>query len=157
MKVQLFVGAVMLATTPLLAAPPASDRSTTKPADTVTVTGCVQGEADYRKTMDKGRGGTAGTGVGAGNEFVLTNATGGDAKETAYELTGANEKLAAAHVGHRVTVTGMLKPAEVSASGKPTGGATAGTPPSGVDVLSKDLQLRELEVSNIKMLSADCK
>jgi hypothetical protein len=121
----------------------------------VTISGCIQREADWRKANDKGAGGAAGTGAGAGNEFVLTNASGGgaDAKASAgaaYELTGANEKLAAAHVGHRVEVTGTVKP------GSATGGPTAGAPPGGTDVVSKDLQLRELEVSGVKMISADC-
>ena len=124
----------------------------------VTISGCIQREAEWRKTNDKGKGGVAGTGVGAGDEFVLTNASGGagggaDAKGAAgaaYELTGANEKMAAAHVGHRVEVTGMVKP------GSATGGPTAGAPPRGTDVVSKDLQLRELEVSGVKMISADC-
>ena len=41
-------------------------------AQKVTVVGCVVRETDYRKAQDAGRGGVAGTGVGAGNEFVLT-------------------------------------------------------------------------------------
>jgi hypothetical protein len=122
----------------------------------VTITGCIQREADWRKANDKGKGGVAGTGAGAGDEFVLANASGGAADTkgaaggAAYELTGANEKLAAPHVGHRVEVSGMVKP------GSATGGPTAGAPPRGTDVVSKDLQLRELEVSAVKMISADC-
>ena len=121
----------------------------------ITVTGCVQSEADYRRAQDKGRGGVAGTGVGVGNEFILINASSaGDTKKAdaaaAYELTGPNEKLAAAHVGHRVEITGILK------AGSATGGPTAGAPPRGTDVVSKDLKLRELEVTNVKMISADC-
>jgi hypothetical protein len=97
-----------------------------------------------------------------GNEFVLANASmgagagsptgtaGTTGSNTAYELTGANEKLAAQHVGKRVEIAGMLKPAEVGAAGRPTGGPTAGAPPSGVDVASKDLQLRELEVTSVR-------
>ena len=50
----------------------------------------------------------------------------------------------------------MLKPAEVGASGKPTGGATAGQPPSGVDVASKDLQLRELEITSVREAPGTC-
>jgi hypothetical protein len=130
----------------------------------VTIAGCIQSEADYRKAQDAGRGGVAGTGVGVGNEFVLSNATiakGGagssaTTKGMAYELTGANEAQAAKHVGHRVEITGKLKAAEVGASGAPTGGPTAGKPPAGVDVTSKDLQLRELEVVSIKMVSDTC-
>src|SRR5512134_740221 len=41
----------------------------------VTMTGCIQSEADYRRARDAGRGGVAGTGLGAGNEFVLVNAS----------------------------------------------------------------------------------
>ena len=164
MKQLLTVTAAVLAAAPLFAAdiqtPAGKDA-----AQTITVTGCVQRESDYRKERDKGRGGVAGTGVGAENEFVLIAATPGrgtpSATETgagamtAYELTGANEKLAAAHINHRVEITGMLKAAEVGARGA-TGGSTAGTPPKGVDVLSKDLRLRELEVTSVKMISADC-
>ena len=134
-----------------------------KGAEQISVTGCVQREADYRRAQDKGRGGALGTGLGVENEYVLTNMTmaGADAKKsgiettTAYELTGENEKLACPHVGHRVEIAGILKAAEVSAAGA-TGGATAGTPPSGVDVVSKDLRLRELEVTTVKMLAPTC-
>jgi hypothetical protein len=73
---------------------------------TVTVVGCIQSEADYRKARNLRRGGTAGTGVGVGNEFVLIDAkmasagappaagaapgaTGAAAQ--AYKLTAANE------------------------------------------------------------------
>jgi hypothetical protein len=167
MKAQLFVTAVILASAPLVAAPLGDNQTpsgTAKQGDQqITVSGCIQREADYRKAQDKGRGGVAGTGVGAGDEYVLTNLSmaGADEKKgseasTAYELTGANEKLAAPHVGHRVEISGTLKAAEVGTSGKPTGGASAGKPPSGVDVLSKDLQLRELEVATVKMVAAKC-
>ena len=120
----------------------------------VTVTGCIRSEAEWRAANDKGRGGAAGTGVGVGNEYVLTSASSGASSKAGagdtYELTGANEKLAAAHVGHRVEVTGTVKP------GSATGGPTAGAPPRGTDVISKDLQLQELEVTAVKMISADC-
>ena len=140
----------------------------------ITVTGCVQREADYRKAQDAGRGGAAGTGVGTGNEFILANASaspgttagaepssptgtsGTSGSSSAYELTGPNEGQAAQFVGQRVEITGMLKSAEVAASGKPTGGATAGQPPAGADVVSKDLRLREIEVSSIKQTTGTC-
>lgn len=158
---RLLIGAAVIAAAPLLA--PAAPRAQAeaggaKQADRqVTVTGCVQTEAEFRRMQDKGRGGVAGTGVGVGNEFVLISASSGaDAKKgagaegVAYELTGANEKLAAAHVGHRVEISGTVK------AGSATGGPTAGAPPRGTDVVSKDLQLRELEVSSVKMIAADC-
>jgi hypothetical protein len=140
----------------------------TAPGGQITVTGCIQREADYRQARDAGKGGVAGTGVGAGNEFVLANAsvkagaepssavgTSG-AAATAYELTGSGEGQAAQFIGKRVEITGMLKAAETAASGKPTGGATAGPPPSGVDATSKDLQLREIEVTSVKEATGTC-
>ena len=150
--------------------PPAQPAARASAAGAITVTGCVQREADYRQARDAGKGGAAGTGVGAGNEFVLANAsaaaptgaaaanptgTSGSAA-AAYELTGANEGQVAAFVGKRVEITGTLKPAEVSASGQPTGGATAGQPPTGVDVASKDLKLREIEVVSVREATGTC-
>jgi hypothetical protein len=134
----------------------------------ITVTGCVQREADYRKAQDAGRGGVAGTGIGADNEFVLTDAsaatgpagaaapTGTSGGSMAYELTGPNEGMAAKFAGRRVEISGRLKAAETGAGGAPTGGPTAGRPPSGVDVVSKDLKLRELEVSLVKEATGSC-
>jgi hypothetical protein len=140
----------------------------------VTITGCVQRESDYRSAKDKGRGGAAGTGVGVGNEFVLTDASiasGTTAESTTatgtsgssmsgsgtdFELTGSNEGQVEQYVGKRVEITGKLKPAETDASGRATGGATAGAPPSGVDVASKDLKLRELDVSSVREASGSC-
>jgi hypothetical protein len=141
----------------------AAPQQTTATEQQITVAGCIQREADYRKARDAGKGGVAGTGVGAANEFVLINATmaanagspsagatAGTAGTTAaYELTGANEKQAEQFVGKRVEISGKLKAAE-TAAGRPTGGPTAGKPPAGVDVASADLQLRELEVTSVK-------
>ena len=139
----------------------------------MTITGCVQREVDYRRARDAGGGGVAGTGVGAGNEFILTDTspassagaatepasptgTSGSKSATAYELTGPNEGQLAPYVGKRVEVSGTLKAAEVGAGGQPTGGATAGKPPSGVDVASKDLQLRELEITSVREATGTC-
>jgi hypothetical protein len=145
--------------------PPSATREAA--AKEVTVAGCVQREADYRRARDSGKGGVAGTGVGAGNEFVLADASlsaGGGSGATgtsgaaamAYELTGPNEGKVSEFVGRRVEITGTLKGAETTASGRPTGGATAGQPPSGVDVTSKDLKLRELEVSSVREAKGTC-
>lgn len=141
----------------------------------VTITGCVQRESDYRSAKDKGAGGVAGTGMGVGNEFVLTDASTSSAGSSssatsatgtsgssapssgkAYELTGPNEGDVSQYVGKRVEIAGKLKAAETSASGSATGGATAGAPPSGVDVASKDLKLRELEVSSVREATGSC-
>jgi len=146
---------------------PAGAPQATAAEQTVTVTGCIQREADYRKARDAGRGGAAGSGVGVGNEFVLINAamtpasaatgTAGTSGSTgaAFELTGSNESQADQHVGRRVEIMGKLKAADVAA-GRPTGGPTAGKPPEGVDVAGKDLQLRELEISSIKQVAGTC-
>jgi HSP20 family protein len=70
----------------------------------------------------------------------------------AYESTGANEGQATQHVGRRVEISGKLKAAEVAPSGRPTGGATAGKPPEGIDIAGQDLKLRELEVTSIRQV-----
>ena len=137
-------------------------------AQSITVTGCIQREADYRRSAGAGRGGAVGTGVGTGNEFVLINAmmgtaagatgtsgagaatatgtTGAAASGSAYELTGPQEGKAEGYVGKRVEITGTLKAA---ASGSP-GGPTANVP------LSQDLKLRELEVASIREATGTC-
>ena len=112
----------------------------------ITLLGCITREADYRKAQDQGKGGVAGTGVGAGNEFILTNASmakqglagAPSITDTTFELTGSGE-----FVGKRVEITGKLKAAAAAPSGAPTGGATAGAP------MSRELKLRELEVASV--------
>ena len=111
------------------------------------------------------RGGAVGTGVGDADEFVLVNAmlsgrptgtSGAAATEREFELSGPAEGKLTQYVGKRVEITGTLEPAQVDASGRPTGGATAGRPPQGVDVTSEDLKLRELEVESVKAASGTC-
>jgi hypothetical protein len=156
-----FLTTVVAAQTP---AQPASGPTATQAAQQVTLVGCIQREADYRQARDKGRGGVAGTGIGVGDEFVLINASmatqglkpDAPAADAAYELTGKNEEKAKEFIGKRVQITGTLKPAETTPGGKPTGGATAGTPPGGVDVASKDLKLRELEVMSVTASTGTC-
>ncbi len=46
-----------------------ASQARTAPEQQVTLTGCIQRETDYRRARDAGRGGVAGTGVGAGNEI----------------------------------------------------------------------------------------
>ena len=147
--------------------PPAS-QTATAPAAEVTITGCVQKEDDYRAANNLGKGGAAGTGVGSSDEFVLIGATitpagavgtSGTtppaAAPMAFELSGPNEEKVAEFVGKRVEIIGKLKPAEMGAAG-PTGGASAGKPPTGVDVASKDLKLREVDVTSVKEAPGTC-
>jgi hypothetical protein len=175
-KVQLtalYGAAIVLCGTAGFAQAPAQQAPAAEPS--TTIVGCVVREADYRRTADAGRGGVAGTGIGAGNEFVLINAsakaaapagaagagaatatgTSGATGADTYELTGPNEGQLQAHVGKRVELAGRIKAAEVGASG-PTGGPTAGAPPKGVDVASKDLQLREFEVTSVREATGTC-
>ena len=155
--------------------PPSGQTSTDQQ---ITVTGCVQREADYRRAREAGRGGVAGTGVGVGNEFVLTEATtstrptagtptsdpssptgtagSAAAGAMAYELTGPNEGQVSQHVGRRVEITGKLKAAERDTAGRPTGGATAGQPPTGDDVTSRVMKLRQLDITSVRETTGTC-
>jgi hypothetical protein len=149
--------------------------STAQQDQQVTITGCVQRESDYRRAQSAGAGGAVGTGVGVGNEFILAEASMGSSTSTssavgtaggastasagstkmAYELTGSNEGQVSQYVGQRVEITGKIKPAETGAAGA-TGGPTAGAPPAGIDVTSKDLKLRELEVTSVRSMTGTC-
>jgi len=138
---------------------PASASPQVNSAEQVTVSGCIQREADYRRSTGAGRGGAVGTGAGVGNEFILANAmmspasgsaagaatgTAGTTSNTAFELTGPNEGQAATHVGKHVEIIGKMK-----ASATP-GGPTASVPGS------QDLKLREIEVSSIRESAGVC-
>jgi hypothetical protein len=93
---------------------PASD---TGQAGPITVTGCVQREADYRQAQNIGRGGTAGTGAGQGNEYVLTNATMGGASGTSATGTSGSSTGSSA--------TGGSTTGGATAGGSTTGGSTS--------------------------------
>ena len=150
-------------------------------AQQVTIVGCVQREADYRSANNLGRGGAVGTGVGVGNEFVLINAsmstsmtsTAGAATGTttgtagtaggaatagagqAFEVSGEKEAQLEQYVGKRVEVVAKLKAAEMGPAGT-TGGATAGKPPTGVDITSPDLRLKEIEIVSVRESTGTC-
>ena len=147
--------------TPTTQAPstPSTQAPRTSTGQTMTLVGCIQREADYRKSTNAGTGGLANTGVGLGNEFVLVNAMASTATSsinpstvgtsgssgTAYELTGSKEGDAGALVGKRVEITGTVK-----ATDSATGGPTASAP------LSQDLQLREFEVASVRETTGSC-
>jgi hypothetical protein len=76
----------------------------------VRILGCVQWERDYRRVRHEGNGGALGTGIGVGNEFVLTmvkpDAT---RKATAYSITGDREKELSRRIGQQVEVIGVIE------------------------------------------------
>jgi hypothetical protein len=143
---------------PTREAPPPTTRAQAGAAadQQVTVSGCIVSEADYRRTQNAGRGGAASTGIGTGNEFILTNAMMGGgaaggravgttgAAATAFELSGDAEGEASRFVGRRVEISGMLKAQESAQAGGPTANAP----------LSNDLQLREIDVTSVRASSS---
>ena len=121
------------------------------PKTPVSLVGCIQREADYRRQHGSGKGGFLGFGGGLGNEYVLINtsprrgsrdcagASGGEA----YELTGSEEGDLKTFVGQRVAITGTRKAAEIdTVTGRPTGGRQAGY----------DLRLFEVDVDSFRAL-----
>ena len=135
-----------------------------QPKASVTLVGCVMRETDYRKANDSGKGGPVGTGLGRGNEFVLTNATkttagatspsstadcGAAAAGEAYELGGSREKDLASYVGRRVEITGTLKEAKTE-----TAPAGETKPTGGFDPLKQDLKLFEVDVVSFRPVAS---
>ncbi len=155
------IGAAVLTCAPLAAQTTQTQTNSGQAAaagGSITLVGCLQREADYRRAQDAGRGGVAMTGVGQGNEYVLiqTEGAGGpgaldpnknaDCKSstafagTAYELTGTRERELAQMVGRRVEITGEIKNADDT--GRPGGF----DPP----VVSTDLRLQEVNIQSFR-------
>jgi hypothetical protein len=98
--------------------------------DVITVTGCVQKEADYRRTIANGKGGALGTGAGVANEYVLRsvetvsnatlNPTGTSARtyEEVYSVTGDLEHELGKAVGHKVAMSGYVEVAKSNGTEK---------------------------------------
>ena len=145
MNTQLIAGFAAVVLAAALSAEAAQQPSVTRQGPpvaapiTVTVVGCVEFEQDYRKRMAAGRGGVLGSGVGATDEFLLTNvrpadsevgtsgrARRGDTPAPAntgagggvYTLTGPQEKNLKRDVGRQVEIIGVLENA-----GRPSTGA----------------------------------
>jgi hypothetical protein len=87
--------------------------------DIVTVLGCVQKESAYRAQNNEGNGGTANTGVGVANEFMLRSAKTVNAETLkpidnrgsnidSYSLTGKLEGDVQPAVGQQIAVTGYV-------------------------------------------------
>ena len=99
-----FLIAMLGAALPLSAQP-------SKSADKeIRIVGCVQWEKDYRRARNEGAGGALGTGIGVGNEFVLTMVKPeGSRKATAYSITGDREKELGRRIGQQIEVIGVLE------------------------------------------------
>jgi hypothetical protein len=76
----------------------------------VRIVGCVQWEKEYRRARHEGPGGALGTGIGVGNEFVLTmvkpDAT---RKATAYSVSGDRERELGRRIGQQIEVIGVIE------------------------------------------------
>jgi hypothetical protein len=89
---------------------PALAQSASDAAREVRISGCVQWEKDYRKERSEGRGGALGTGLGVGNEFVVTMVKPeGGRKATAYSITGDREKELGRRIGQQIEVIGVIE------------------------------------------------
>jgi hypothetical protein len=151
----------------------AASQAGTEQETQITLVGCLQREADYRKANQSGRGGAVATGVGLGNEFVLVNATTGTGTSStaetpaatsgaeadcatatgtgqAYELTGKREGELAKFVGRRIEITGMLKKAGSETAGTTGTAGTETKPSGGFDPLGQDLRLPEVNVTSFR-------
>jgi hypothetical protein len=144
------IAAVALASTAAFA------QSSRQPATSVTLTGCIQKEVDYRKTHDLGKGGTLGTGAGSSDEYVLINASRGltaapnidcssQGSTEAYELTGRHEHDLKPYVGKVVQISGTMK--EAKTKPLPSGEQA---PTGGFDPQKKDLRLFEVEIASFQ-------
>ena len=154
-----FVATVCAVTLGLAQTPSSSSSQTQAKGKTVTVSGCVQ------RATESGMSGTTGSGTaassGAAAKFELTNATiaggssssgteatgtSGSAASKTYSLDGTDAQLAA-HVNHKVEVTGTL---QESASSGATSTEATGTTGSAKAAAPK------LKVDSVKMVSASC-
>ncbi len=91
------------------------------PAGQTTISGCVISESDYRKMHDAGRGGVVGTGVGAGNEFILTDASNGPSPVT--DATSARSVMPSGSSASGTSASGTSGATGTSGT---TGAAAAG-------------------------------
>ena len=104
-------------------APSSAQTGRTSADQQVTMTGCIQSEADYRRSTNAGGGGVANTGVGVGNEFVLVNAmmsTGSSASASSAPAAGSTRGT-----------TGTTGAAGTTAAGGSTTGAAGGSTATG--------------------------
>ena len=102
--------AIPLVVSLLAAAAPSLAQSASDAPREVRITGCIQWEKEYRKERNEGRGGALGTGLGVGNEFVLTMVKPeGGRKATVYSITGDREKELGRRIGQQIEVIGVIE------------------------------------------------
>ena len=99
----------------------AAQAPTRDASDIITVVGCVQKETDYRSKIADGRGGTAGTGLGAANEYVLRSVRSVSAEtlkptrarsgpgENVYSVTGNMERELERAIGKQIAMSGFVE------------------------------------------------
>jgi len=125
----------------------------------ITLVGCLQREADYRRQE-----GTGGVRAGMGNEYILVNTTIGSVPSVpeatctttntgaAVELTGGRERrLDESLVGRWVEVSGTLKKAKLEGV-VGTSGTVTPRPTGGFDPFGHDLKLREVNVDSFRVV-----
>ena len=158
--------------------PPATTPQPASPAQTtaagaagdITITGCLQKGADGAFTLSNVQqdasatgtsGATAATPAATSTPGAAASAGASAAASSTWALKGGD---LAAHVGHRIAVTGKRAMAASSASGATsTSGAAAGaaTDPSSASRPAATSgtsasNMRTLELSSVKMVSATC-
>jgi pilus assembly protein FimV len=90
----------------------------------ITLVGCLQREADYRRAQSSGRGGVVGTGAGLTNEFILVNAS------TATGTTGSAAAPDATGTAGTTTGTSTTGTSTTPGTATPAGTTPADTPAS---------------------------
>ena len=89
------------------------------PRGEVTLQGCLERESAYRRTQDAGKGGPLGTGLGQGNEYVLTMGKPVPGRKAepmkdapkdgrVFSLTGNIEKNMVSAIGRQIEVVGTI-------------------------------------------------
>jgi hypothetical protein len=126
------IGATLLGLTVAMALnpPPAAGQqpqARRSSSEVLTLIGCVEPEADYRKRVNDGKGGALGTGIGVENEYVLTDVRSAEAAAAnaevgtsgtaaVYGITGRLEKELKQSVGRQIEVVGFVENAAARGS-----------------------------------------
>jgi hypothetical protein len=109
-------GAIVLSALPVIAQVPPVDSARPQRGGEITVSGCVQSEADYQRT---GGIGAAKPDTELEGQFVLL-----DAKGVAFNLSGTRERDLRSRVGRRVEIRGVVEGQSADTSIEAVAGAT---------------------------------